>query len=270
MTSTNDSVKTIDTIFGSIKKFTKTEFDEVRTIITSGCGAVCLDYDISGAKYVLPIAEWNIQPENISAAGIRAIPPPLVPGIPAGPPPVAPIGPLVAADINIANMLLNYYNMAKNAEKEANEKFTTHNAIISYIRTSLLTIAFNLDPTAYGILIKDSITNQPDRIGISIWQVLINFWNHYGIPDAAALAEWRAVFDSPRCVDELFATFIGKWSRAKGRLDAANHGETDDTLKRKFILATEHDPRVRIFILGLHRLYPGGGGERIYGISYSS
>jgi hypothetical protein len=41
-------------------------------------------------------------------------------------------------------------------------------------------------------------------------------------------------------------------------------------LKRKFILATEHDPRVRIFILGLHRLYPGGGGERIYGISYSS
>ena len=82
--STNDSVKTIDTIFGSIKRFTKTEFDEIKSIITFGCGGVCLDYDISGAKYVFSIAEWNIQPENIIAAGIRAIPPPLVPGIPAG------------------------------------------------------------------------------------------------------------------------------------------------------------------------------------------
>ena len=84
-------------------------------IVISTLAEILLTFHLSGAKFALADAEWEIQPGNILAgpsAAIRQRPDPPLPGIPAGfLPPVLPVN---AADINIANMQLNYHTAAVN------------------------------------------------------------------------------------------------------------------------------------------------------------
>ena len=104
-------------------------------------------------------------------------------------PPALPAGPLNAAEIDMANLQLNYYNAAANREREANLLCTKYTAIVQYNKTALLSRAFAIDEEAHAILIRNRITNLPDRIGIPLDQVLANLWDHYGTPDDAAKAE---------------------------------------------------------------------------------
>ena len=110
MTSITDEQKFIDANFTTINHFRRATFDEMAAILISTLSGILLNFDVSAAKFALPDAIWEIQPENILAGppeAIRPRPNPPTPGIPAGPPPVLPIGPINAADINIANMNLN-------------------------------------------------------------------------------------------------------------------------------------------------------------------
>jgi hypothetical protein len=79
----------------------------------------------------------------------------------------------------------------------ANLLCTKHAAILQYVKSALLSRAFAIDQEAYSILIKNRITNLPDRLGIPLDQILANLWDHYGTPDDAAKTEWEAVFDIP-------------------------------------------------------------------------
>ena len=69
---------------------------------------------------------------------IRPRPNPPLPGIPAGPSPVLPIGILNAAEIKMANLKLNYHNAAINREKESNLLCTKYVAIMQYVVSALL------------------------------------------------------------------------------------------------------------------------------------
>ena len=123
MTSINDEQKFIDANFVTINNFKRSTFDELSAIVISTLSGILLNFDSLGAKFALPYSEWHQQPENILAvppASIRQRPDPPIPGQPAGPPPVLPVGPLNAADINIANMNLNYHNVAVNRDIAAN------------------------------------------------------------------------------------------------------------------------------------------------------
>jgi hypothetical protein len=61
---------------------------------------------------------------------------------------------------------------------------------------------------AYSILIKNRITNLPDRLGIHLDKILANLWDHYGTPDDAAKTEWEAVFDIPRNLSEPILNYL--------------------------------------------------------------
>ena len=115
MTSINDEQKFIDANFITINHFKRSTFDEMSAIVISALSGVLLNFNVSDEKFALPDAEWETQADNILAgppAAIRQRPNPPIPRIPVGSPPVPPVGPLNAADINIANMNLNYHNAA--------------------------------------------------------------------------------------------------------------------------------------------------------------
>ena len=269
MTSISDDIKFIDANFKTITRIARETFDELIAILIATLAGVLREYDISGAKLILPESEWCIQPENIIPeilaapgiaavpAGIRPRPPPPAAGIPAGAPPVLPAGPLNAADINNANVQLNFYNAAKLAEKEANSICIKYATTMAYIRTAILNTAYEIDSTAYSILIRNRITNLPDRQGIPVTQIFENIWEYYGTPDEIAKSAWETVFDNPRDIEEPFMTFLSKWTISQTRLNQANRLCTDRFLLQKFKLATAHDPRVCIFMMELRRLYPG-------------
>jgi len=120
------------------------------------------------------------QTENMIAgppAAIRPRPNPPLPGIPARPPPVRPIGILNAADMKTANLQLNYHIAEINREKESNLLCTKYAAIMQYVVSALLSRALQIDKKAHSILIRNRITNLPDRNGISLYQVLANLWD---------------------------------------------------------------------------------------------
>jgi len=140
MTSITDEQKSIDANFLTINKFNRASYEELTTAIISTLSRILHNFDISGAKFALPDEEWDIQPENTLVgppAGIRPRPNPPIAGIPAGPPPALPIG---AADINLANMQLNYHNAAINREKEANLLCIKYSATLQYAKIALLTV----------------------------------------------------------------------------------------------------------------------------------
>ena len=102
MTTITDEQKFIDSNFVTITNFKRSTFDELSAIVILTLSGVLLNFDPSGAKFALPDAEWENQPENILVgppAAIRPRPNAPIPGVPAGPPPVLPIGPLNAAEI---------------------------------------------------------------------------------------------------------------------------------------------------------------------------
>ena len=259
MTSITDEQKFIDANFTTISHFKRATFDEMAAIIISTLSGILLNFDVSGAKFALPDAIWEIQPENILAGppeAIRPRPDPPIPGIPAGPPPVLPIGPINAADINIANMNLNYHNAAVNREMAANLLCTKHSAIVQYVKSALLSKAFAVDQEAYAILIRNRITNLPDRLGIPLDQILANLWDHYGTPDDAAKTEWEAVFDIPRNISEPILNYISRWTTSQKRLNDAERPCTNHFLITKFKMATTHDPRGRVFMAKFNDVYP--------------
>ena len=259
MTSITEEQKFIDANFITISHFKRGTFDELAAIIISTLGGILLNFDVSGAKFALPDAEWESQPENILAGppeAIRPRPNPPIPGIPAGPPPALPVGPINAADINIANMNLNYHNAAVNRETAANLLCTKHTAIVQYVKSALLSRAFAVDQEAYTILIRNRITNLPDRLGIPLHQILANLWDHYGTPDDAAKAEWETVFDIPRNVSEPILNYISRWSTAQTRLNNAERPCTNHFLITKFKLAITHDPRGRVFMAKFNDVHP--------------
>ena len=123
MTTINDEQKFIDSNFVTINNFKRATLDELSAIVISTLAGVLLNFDPSEAKFALPDSEWEQQPEHIligPPAAIRPRPNPPIPGVPARPPPVLPIGPLNAAEINMANMNLNYHTVAVNRETAAN------------------------------------------------------------------------------------------------------------------------------------------------------
>ena len=113
---------------------------------------ILLNFDQSGAKFALPDHKWNNQPENIL----------IVPGISAGPPPALPVGALNAADMNIANMQLNYHNAVVNRETKANLLCTKYIEILQYVKSAFLSRAFAIDQEAHAILIRNRVTNLPN------------------------------------------------------------------------------------------------------------
>ena len=259
MTSINDEQKYIDSNFGTINSFKRATFDELSAIVISTLSGILLNFDQSGAKFALPDAEWENQPENILVgppAGIRPRPNAPLPGVPAGPPPDLPIGPLNAAEINSANLHLNYHTAAVNRELAANLLCTKHTAIINYVKSALLSKVFAIDQEAYAILTKNRITNLPDRLGIPLEQILANLWDHYGTPDDAAKSEWEAVFDNPRNLSEPISNYLSRWTTAQTRLNNARRPCTDHFLIAKFKAATAHDPRGRKFMEKLNDVYP--------------
>jgi len=89
-----------------------------------------------------------------------------LPGIPAGPPPVLPIRIWNAAEMKVANIQLNYHNAAVNREKEPNllcTKYTANMQYVVYVVSALLIQALTIDKEAHSILIRNRITNLPDR-----------------------------------------------------------------------------------------------------------
>ena len=171
MTSITDEQKFVDTNFNTIQQFERSSFDELASIIISTLAGILLNFDQSGAKFALPDSEWNSQPENITVGPpetIRPRPNPPLPGIPSGPPPVLPIGILNAAEMKMANLQLNYHNAAINREKESNLLCTKYAAIMQYVVSALLSRALTIDKEAHSILIRNRITNLPDRNGISL------------------------------------------------------------------------------------------------------
>jgi hypothetical protein len=260
MTTITDDQKFIDANFVTINHFKRSTFDEMSAIVIATLSGVLTNFDPSGAKFALPDQEWQQQPENILVgppATIRQRPNPPIPGEPAGMPPALPAGPLNAAEINMANLQLNYYNAAANREREANLLCTKYTAIVQYIKTALLSRAFAIDEEAHAILIRNRITNLPDRIGIPLDQVLANLWDHYGTPDDAAKAEWELVLDTPRTLSEPILNFLSRWTTSITRLNNSDRPCTNHFLISKFKLATPHDPRIKNFIVDLKRLYPG-------------
>ena len=120
----------IDANFLTITKFNHASFDELTATIISTLSGILLNFDISGAKFALPDDEWNIQPENVLVGpppDVRPRPNPPIAGIPAGPPPVLPIGALNEADINLANMQLNYHNAATIIIEKKNQTYSVSN-----------------------------------------------------------------------------------------------------------------------------------------------
>ena len=120
MSSITDEQKFVDTNFNIIQQFERLSFDELASIVITTLAGILLDFDQSGAKFALPDSEWIFQPENIIAGPpaetIRPRPNPPLPGIPAGPPPVLPIGILNAAEIShcvLINVRLILINKCK-------------------------------------------------------------------------------------------------------------------------------------------------------------
>ena len=73
MTSITEEQKFIDANFITISHFKRGTFDELAAIIISTLGGILLNFDVSGAKFALPDAEWESQPENILAGPPEAI-----------------------------------------------------------------------------------------------------------------------------------------------------------------------------------------------------
>jgi len=251
MTSISDERKFIDANIITIKHFKRSTFDEMSAIVISTLFGVLLNFDVSGAKFALPDEQWNSQTENILVGPPARIRPrlnPPIPGIPARPPPVLSVGPLNAADINIANMNLNYHTAAVIRELAANLLCTKYSSILQYKKSALLSRAFTIDQEAYSILIKNRITNLPDRLGIPLDQILANLWDHYGIPDEAAKIKWELVFDTPREMKEPILNYISRWTTSQTQLNNANRPCANHFLITKFKMTRYHDPRERVFI----------------------
>jgi hypothetical protein len=68
MTSTNNEQKFIDANFITINHFKRSTFDKMSAIVISTLSGILLNFDVSGAKFALSDAEWEVQPENIKSS----------------------------------------------------------------------------------------------------------------------------------------------------------------------------------------------------------
>jgi len=119
----------------------------MNSIVITTLAGILRNFDQSGAKFALLDSKWNKQPENVLVgppASIRQRPDPPLPGIPAGPPPVLPIGILNAAEIKMTNLQLNYHNAAINREKESNLLCTKYATVMQYVVSALLNRALTI------------------------------------------------------------------------------------------------------------------------------
>ena len=66
MTSIIDEQKFVDTNFNTIKQFERSSFDElVAIIVITTLAEILLNFDQSGAKFVLPDSEWITPSQKI-------------------------------------------------------------------------------------------------------------------------------------------------------------------------------------------------------------
>jgi hypothetical protein len=258
MTSYSDDTKFFIAILETITQFDKATYDETMSSIVTALGGIFTDYDISGMKNVLPLDIWNRQQENMLAAGGNRPKPPIpAPGIPAGPEPIEPIPPVTQAEMNLANMQLTYYNARATACAKANRELQRYHASQSSFKMALLnrTLAIG-DTTTHTIITNNRVTNVPDNT-ISLEDVMLNFTEHFSIPNEAAKDMWQSTFEKQRTLDKPFKEFISTWTVARTKLNATDRVCTDYDLMLKFTAATAHDPRVREFMVELRRTYPG-------------
>ena len=82
--------------------------------------------------------------------------------------------------------------------------------------------AFDIEEETQAALIRNRITNLPDRIGQPLDQVLANMWDHYGNPDEAAKSEWETVFDTPREIKEPILNYLPRWTTSQTRQNNAD------------------------------------------------
>ena len=81
---------------------------------------------------------------------------------------------------------------------------------MQYVVSALLSRALKIDKKAHLILIRNRITNLPNRNGISLYQVLSNLWDHYGAADETANLKWESIFDIPRETKEPIINFLSR------------------------------------------------------------
>jgi len=258
MTSHADDTSFIQANFETISRFGKDNYQENMDLIVTTLEGTNPDFDESGMKSLLPNEIWNIQPENQLANGaIRGKPMDPAPGIPPGPSPIEPAPPLTAAEMNYSALCLNHYQARIAANSKANGNVQRHRAAKTIIKMTLInrTIALG-DQTAHALLTNDRATNQPNP-RISAEDLLQNFYDGYSVPNDAAKDVWAATFDQPRNMDQPFKEYISRWTVSRAKLNSTDRICTDYDIMRKFIIATEHDPRVKEFMVELRRLHPG-------------
>jgi hypothetical protein len=157
----------------------------------------------------------------------------------------------------MANLQLDYHNAAVNREKELNLLCTKCTAIVQYVVSALLSRALTIDKEAHSILIRNRITNLPDRNGISLYQALANLRDRYGTADETAKSKWETIFNIPKETNEPIINFLFRWATSQTRLNHANRSCTNHSLISKFIGATAHDRWANFFLAELNRRYLG-------------
>ena len=179
------------------------------------------------------------------------------PRIPPGQIPTEPAPSLTAAEMNYSTLCLNHYQARVAACSKANGNVQRHHAAKTIIKMTLInrTIALG-DQTAHVILTNDRAINQPNP-RISAEDLLQNFYDGYSVPNDAAKDVWASTFDQPRSVVQPFKEYISRWTVARAKLNSTDKICTDYNIIRKFIIATEHDPCVKEFMVELRRLHPG-------------
>jgi len=127
----------------------------------------------------------------------------------------------------MANVQLKYHIAAINREKEANLLSTKYSAILQYVTSALLSRALTINKEAHLILIGNRIINLLDQNGISLYQVLANFWDNYGTADETAKSIWETIFDIPRELTDPIMNFLSKRTMSQVRLNnAQRHVQT--------------------------------------------
>ena len=152
---------------------------------------------------------------------------------------------------------MNCYTAAANRGREENSLCTKYTSIVQYIKTALVGRAFAIDEEAHAILVRNRVTNLPDRIGVPLDQVLANLWDHYGTLDEAAESKWKTVFDTPRNINDPMLNFLSRWTSYINILNNVDMPCTNHYLISKFKMATPQDLRIITFITELKRLHPG-------------
>jgi hypothetical protein len=257
MASFSDDQKFIVAALETIPQFNKATYIETMSTMETTLGGLFTENDPSDLKSALPLEIWNRQPENILAAGgHRPVPADPAPGIPAGPAPIEPILP-TQAEMNVANMQLSFYNARVSAYEKSNKAALRFNASKTAFKMAFLQRILAIqDLTTHTIVTNNRVTNLPDNT-ISLEDILLNFTEHFSVPNDAAKDQWQSTFDRVRTLDQPFKEFIATWTVARTKLNGTDRICTDFNLMAKFTEATSHDPRVREFMVELRRLHPG-------------